>query len=58
MKKDEPNKKKVDHQYCQELARHLMHPSGLPKDCQKFQDVMIDLKRRDTDTAHPTQWLS
>ena len=48
----------MDHNYCQELARHLLHPAGLPKECRKFNDVVTDLKRRDSDTAHPTQWLS
>lgn len=40
-----------------ELARHLMHESALPVQCQKYSDVVVDLRRRDSDTTHPTQVL-
>jgi hypothetical protein len=43
---------------CQNIASHLIHTKGLPEQCQKYQDVVQYLKRHDTDTAHPTQWLS
>jgi hypothetical protein len=49
--------KKLDHDTCQEFSRHLIHTSGLPAECKKFEDVVTSLKRHDTDTAHPTQWL-
>lgn len=50
--------KKLDHDRCQEVSAHLIHLNALPKECQKFQDVVANLKRRDSDTAHPTQWMS
>ncbi|CAJ1931546.1 unnamed protein product [Cylindrotheca closterium] len=53
----EPSKK-LDHVMCQQLSTHLVHLNGLPKECLKFPDVVSDLKRRDSDTTHPTQWMS
>jgi hypothetical protein len=46
-----------DHAKCQELASHLGHLKSLPTPCLKYTDVANDLKRRDTDTTHPTQFL-
>ena len=46
------------HDYCQSLASHLQHLKNLPKECQKFEDVRNDLKRRDSDTTHPSSILS
>jgi hypothetical protein len=46
-----------DHAKCQELASHLGHLKSLPAPCLKYKDVTTDLKRRDTDTTHPTQFL-
>jgi len=50
-----------EHKYskkeCQNMATHLIHPSGLPDACKKYTDVVQYLKRHDTDTAHPTQYL-
>ena len=43
---------------CSELSKHLMHEKDLPKECAKFRDIVGDLKRRETDTSHPTQWMS
>ena len=42
---------------CQNVAAHLLHPTALPDQCKKYQDVVQYLKRHDTDTSHPTQWL-
>mmetsp|Transcript_19503 Transcript_19503/g.47094 ORF Transcript_19503/g.47094 Transcript_19503/m.47094 type:complete len:92 (+) Transcript_19503:245-520(+) len=50
--------KKMSHDECQELSKHLVHLNALPTTCAKYQDVVSSLKRRDTDTAHPTQWMS
>ena len=50
--------KKLDHDMCQKMGAHLIHLNTLPKECQKFNDVVSDLKRRDRDTTHPTQWMS
>ena len=47
-----------DHNYCQDRAQQLMHTKNLPSECLKFQDIVSDLKRRDSDTTHPTQLLS
>jgi hypothetical protein len=54
------NKKKLDytHDFCQELASHMMHYKSLPSECIKYKDVAGDLQRRDTDTTHATQYLS
>mmetsp|Transcript_26206 Transcript_26206/g.53150 ORF Transcript_26206/g.53150 Transcript_26206/m.53150 type:complete len:90 (-) Transcript_26206:1198-1467(-) len=49
---------KYSKEFCSELSKHLMHEKNLPKECVKFRDVVGDLKRRDTDTSHPTQWMS
>ena len=43
---------------CAQLASHLMHVHDLPIECQTYRDVVQDLQRRETDTTHPTQWLS
>eukprot|EP00977_Amphora_coffeiformis_P022369 scaffold10856_cov229-Amphora_coffeaeformis.AAC.20 len=51
-------KKNYTKQECMELARHMMHESSLPSQCQKYSDVVVDLRRRDSDTTHPTQYLS
>jgi hypothetical protein len=53
-----PMKKQMSHDDCAELSRHLLNPTALPAECKKFQDVMNFLKRRDSDTTHPTQYLS
>jgi hypothetical protein len=55
---DTSMKKQMTHDDCAELSRHLLHPVALPVDCKKFEDVMSFLKRRDSDTTHPTQYLS
>ncbi|GAX12092.1 hypothetical protein FisN_15Lh216 [Fistulifera solaris] len=47
-----------NHDYCKELACHMIHLKSLPMECMKFTDVSSDLRRRDTDTTHPTQILS
>jgi hypothetical protein len=52
------SRKVVDRSYCEELASHLVHAKDLPVECQqKYTDVYNELKRRDTDTTHPTQFL-
>lgn len=43
---------------CQRLASHMIHPSAIPVQCRKYDDVMTYLERHDTDTSHPTQWMS
>ena len=45
-------------QQCQNMANHMLHLNGLPEQCRKYQDVVQYLKRHDTDTSHPTQWMS
>ncbi|KAG7367135.1 hypothetical protein IV203_029805 [Nitzschia inconspicua] len=55
---DAPIKKQMTHDDCIELSHHLLHPTALPSECKKFQDVVSFLKRRDSDTTHPTQFLS
>jgi hypothetical protein len=47
-----------DRKHCEELASHLVHLKNLPAECMKYQDIASDLKRRDSDTSHPTQWMS
>jgi hypothetical protein len=54
----EIGKHDFDHDKCSEMARHMMHLSSLPAECMKYKDITSDLKRRDTDTTHPTQVLS
>jgi len=51
-------KRNYTKQECTELARHLMHESDLPSQCQKYSEIVVDLRRRDSDTTHPTQYLS
>mmetsp|Transcript_6409 Transcript_6409/g.8666 ORF Transcript_6409/g.8666 Transcript_6409/m.8666 type:complete len:91 (+) Transcript_6409:101-373(+) len=55
---EEENRKKYTRDYCAELASHLMHEKSLPRECRKYGDVVSNLRRRDTDTTHPTQWMS
>lgn len=43
---------------CKELSSHLIHLSSLPTECRKYGEITADLKRRDSDTTHPTQILS
>jgi hypothetical protein len=48
----------LDRNYCQELASHMVHLKSLPEGCKQYTDIAADLKRRDSDTTHPTQYLS
>lgn len=50
--------KKYTREFCTELSKHLVSEKALPMECYKFRDVVRDLKRRDTDTTHPTSWMS
>jgi hypothetical protein len=52
------NKSTYTKQECQDMARHMIHESALPEQCKKYNDVVVDLRRRDSDTTHPTQYLS
>ena len=52
------DKKMWDHDGCQEFSKHVLHPHMLPKECQKFRDVVSNLKRRETDTTPSTSILS
>ena len=47
-------KKTYTKQDCAELAKHLMHESSLPAQCQKYNDVVGDLRRRDSDVRTKT----
>ena len=49
--------KKMTHDECAQLSAHLIHVTALPADCKRFQDVVTNLQRRDSDTTHPTQYL-
>jgi len=49
---------KYDREHCAQLASHLTHLKYLPKECRKFQDITMDLKRRDSDTTHGSEVLS
>jgi hypothetical protein len=46
-----------DHDFCQELASHMVNMKSLPSACTQFHDIVGDLKRRDSDTTHATQYL-
>jgi hypothetical protein len=49
----------MDRRYCEEFASRITNVKFLPVGCQeKYSDIVMDLKRRDTDTTHPTQFLS
>jgi hypothetical protein len=51
--------KVMDRTYCENIAKNMMHAKDLPVECQtKYSDIVHELKRRDTDTTHPTQFLS
>jgi hypothetical protein len=51
--------KVMDRIYCENIASKMMHAKDLPVECQiKYSDIVHELKRRDTDTTHPTQFLS
>lgn len=51
--------KVIDRTYCENIAKNMMHAKDLPVECQtKYSDIVHELKRRDTDTTHPTQFLS
>ena len=51
--------KVMDRTYCENIAQHMLHVKDLPVECQtKYSDIVHELKRRDTDTTHPTQFLS
>lgn len=45
-------------QDCESIARGLQHYNQLPASCLKFQEVALDLRRRDSDTTHGSQVLS
>jgi hypothetical protein len=49
----------MDRRYCEEFASRITNVKYLPVECQeKYSDIVMDLKRRDTDATHPTQFLS
>ena len=49
----------MDRTFCENVASHMMHAKDLPVECQsKYSDIVQEMKRRDTDTTHPTQFLS
>jgi hypothetical protein len=43
---------------CAKLAPHLMHFKDMPPECHQFPDIAYDLKRRDSDTTHPSSVLT
>ena len=51
-------KKTYNKKECTELAKHMFRESALPAQCQKFEDIVVDLRRRDSDTTDPTSILS
>ena len=54
----DPVKHEYTHDYCQELAKHMVHLKSLPAECKKYKDVAGVLKRRETDDVDATQILS
>jgi hypothetical protein len=46
-----------DHSTCQQLASRLSHYRSLPAECKSYPDVVTELKRRDSDNTHPTQYF-
>ena len=50
--------KPYDHDTCMNLSQHLMHFKDMPMECRQYADVAADLKRRDSDTTHPSSVLS
>lgn len=53
-----PKATPLDHSACQDLASHMVHLKSLPEGCRAYADISADLQRRDSDTTHPTQFLS
>lgn len=47
-----------DHGYCREISQHLLHSRDLPTECMKFNDLVAEMKSRETDTTHYSQFLS
>lgn len=47
-------KKHFNHDFCKELSSHLVHLRNLPVQCQKYNDVVDDLKKRDVDDTANT----
>jgi hypothetical protein len=44
--------------YCEALSHHMINPRALPKQCHQYQTIVTELKRRETDTTHPTQFMT
>jgi hypothetical protein len=42
---------------CQEMASRMNKNSQLPAACQKYPDIVSNLRRRETDTTHGTEIL-
>lgn len=55
---DEVKPREFTRQECASIASHLIHYKQLPMQCVKFNDVATDLKRRDSDTTHGSEFLS
>ena len=55
---EEMPKKAYDRESCSQLARHLVHFKDMPAECIQYPDLAFDLKRRDSDTTHPSSLLS
>lgn len=45
-------------QFCKELSMHLLNTKNLPPQCQKYRNVVKDLKRRETDRSSGDDILS
>mmetsp|Transcript_11387 Transcript_11387/g.14998 ORF Transcript_11387/g.14998 Transcript_11387/m.14998 type:complete len:88 (+) Transcript_11387:112-375(+) len=43
---------------CASLAKHLEHLKQLPTQCTQYKEITSDLKRRDSDTTHGSEFLS
>jgi hypothetical protein len=52
-------KEEMDRGHCESLAQHVLRAKDLPMDCQmKYSDLVQTIKRRETDTTHPSHLLS
>ncbi|GKY92273.1 hypothetical protein MPSEU_000198400 [Mayamaea pseudoterrestris] len=52
------SKQSHDHDTCRKMSEHLLHFKDMPVDCLQYSDVAFELKRRDSDTTHPSSMLS
>lgn len=57
--KDDPDlePEKFTKDFCKSMSQHVIRVKSLPQQCMQYPDIVAEVKKKDNDTVHPTQWL-